>query len=61
MKKFFLLTAFIYLTCSSPPQINFSKLQYDFGEVKKDIKIKHIFTFTNQGQETLFISKVKAG
>ncbi|MCP4136934.1 MAG: DUF1573 domain-containing protein [bacterium] len=50
----------LLFSCSSSPTIKFESPKHDFGVVKQNQKLKHIFTFKNTGQKTLKIEKVKA-
>ena len=42
------------------PYINFNKIYYDFGEVKKTNSLTHIFEFENIGNAILIINKIKS-
>ena len=42
------------------PDLNFEKLTHDFGNVLQNQELQHIFTFTNQGKDTLHIENVRA-
>jgi hypothetical protein len=39
--------------------ISFSETAYKFGEVKKDVPVRHRFTFTNTGTADLILETVK--
>lgn len=39
---------------------NWTATSYDFGKIKKDVEVEHVFTFTNAGESPLIISSVKA-
>lgn len=43
------------------PKIKFDNTTYDFGTVKEGTKVEHDFKFTNEGENDLFIRKVKGG
>jgi len=43
------------------PKIEFSELDYDFGENLAGPPLVHTFKFKNTGDAPLFIEKVKAG
>ena len=57
----FLLGHCFYLSAISfaQPSIRFKEIYYDFGEVKEDKLLTHVFEFENTGSEMLTISKVK--
>ncbi len=40
------------------PVLIFSETSYDFGTIRKDTVVTHIFTFSNMGTDTLFIKRV---
>ena len=64
MKKLVLLfisLTFIFISCSGSPRIKFSELKHNFGKVKVDSTVKHVFKFKNTGKGLLKIEKVKAG
>ncbi len=56
---YFLL--FFIISCFGKPRIEFNEITYDFGQVKQNTELKHIFIFKNTGSSTLSIEKVKAG
>ncbi len=42
-----------------PTDIAFQQMEHDFGTIKQNTENKHIFTFTNSGNEPLIISDAK--
>lgn len=42
------------------PDINFDRTTYDFGTVKQNSKVTHVFTFSNEGKSNLKIRKIRA-
>lgn len=42
-----------------PTTLAFANMEHDFGTIKQDTKNKHIFSFTNTGDEPLIISNAK--
>ena len=56
-----LLLLFFICSCSGKPKIEFAELKYNFGDVKQNSEIKHVFMFKNTGGSTLVIEKIKAG
>ena len=64
MKKIFLLLVAGFVFYSSivlaAPSILFDDEVYDFGDVVQGESLEHVFTFTNEGDETLVIEKVTA-
>lgn len=74
MKKFFLLSLFVSMaftminaqdvkTQDQPlngPKISFSELEHNYGTLKKGGDGNCEFTFTNEGNEPLILSNVKA-
>jgi hypothetical protein len=57
----FIILFFMSISCGGQPNIKFNELLFDFGEVKQEEELSHIFTFVNNGTGTLIIEKVKAG
>ena len=51
----------LVIPCFGKPNVQFNELSYDFGKVKQETKLKHIFTFKNTGSSTLTIEKISAG
>lgn len=43
------------------PKIVVKETTHDFGTVRQGWVLTHVFTFTNTGNDTLFIRKVAAG
>jgi hypothetical protein len=43
----------------SGPEMAFSELQFDFGEINQGDKVEHIFKFENVGTEPLIITNVQ--
>ncbi|NOX90755.1 MAG: DUF1573 domain-containing protein [Calditrichaeota bacterium] len=43
------------------PLIHFSEMTKDFGNVRGDTILTHIFAFKNIGSDTLHISRLKSG
>ena len=56
-----LLVILIISSCTGKPKIKFNETAYNFGDVKQNTEIKHIFIFKNEGNSTLVIDKIKAG
>ncbi len=50
-----------FVSCFGKPKIEMKELQYDFENVKKNVELKHVFTFKNTGNTMLKIDKIKAG
>ena len=42
------------------PKIEFAEQSYDFGEITQDSIVHHVFKFTNTGNDTLKIHRVKS-
>lgn len=63
LNKFIIMTAILMFTiaCNGKPKIKFEHKKFDFGEVEQGDNVKHIFTFKNIGDDTLLISKIRAG
>ncbi len=57
----FIILFFISVSCGGQPNIKFNELAFDFGDVRQEEDLSHIFTFVNTGNSTLIIEKVKAG
>ncbi|MBN2403486.1 MAG: DUF1573 domain-containing protein [Spirochaetes bacterium] len=59
----YILFAFMFLiiSCLGKPRIEFNELIHDFGDVKQNSELSHIFLFKNTGSSTLSIDKIKAG
>jgi len=57
--SFFLL--FFLVSCFADPRIEFNEISYNFGQVKQNSELKHIYVFKNTGSSTLTIENVKAG
>lgn len=74
MKKFFLLSLFVSMAFTminaqdvkiqdqplNGPKISFSELEHNYGTLKKGDDGNCEFTFTNEGNEPLILSNVKA-
>ena len=55
------LLIIVFVTLNAAPEISFNFLTHDFGEIKEeDGKVSFDFTFTNTGDDTLTVTKVKA-
>jgi len=62
MKRlFFILTALILVSCAGTPKIHFDQTSHDFGMVETESELVHVFEFSNTGEATLIIQKVRAG
>ena len=68
MKRWFLIFPAIALTCILPlfaqgkaPTIVFESQTKDFGKAVEGEVLKHVFKFTNKGNETLEIAKIEPG
>lgn len=48
-------------TATSMADLKFEEETFDFGKIKWNVPVTHIFKFTNTGSEPLIISNVKAG
>ena len=63
--KAIILSLFIVLIlnlfCSGKPKIEFDEMNYNFGDVNQYTSLIHTFYFTNRGNGTLLIKKIKAG
>ena len=57
----FLVLSIGYLSCSGKPTIEFYEKSHDFGEIEHESAVTHAFTFKNSGDDTLNITKIKAG
>jgi hypothetical protein len=57
----FVILFFLSISCGGQPNVKFNELAFDFGDVKQEEELSHIFTFVNTGTSTLIIEKVKAG
>lgn len=42
------------------PKITFPQTEYDFGEADQGTRVEHLFAFTNTGNATLVIDKVRS-
>ena len=51
----------VNFSCNWEPKIKFDEMSHNFGEVNQQVTLSHTFYFTNAGQATLIIEKVKAG
>ena len=74
MKKFFLLSMFVSMalmtlnaqeakvqeTPTDGPKINFTEIEHNYGTIQKGGDGNCEFTFTNDGNEPLILSNVKA-
>ena len=60
-KKFagLFLILLLILSCSSSSKIEFKELSYDFGRVKQNSVLEHVFVFKNIGSSTLTIDQIK--
>lgn len=45
---------------ATAPVLTFEETEFDFGDIKKDEVVSHIFKFTNTGKSDLIISNAKA-
>jgi len=62
MNKTVIISVLLYLlSCGGTPNIEFEKVRHDFGYVKQEITVKHVFNFKNSGDGTLVIQGVRAG
>ena len=50
--------AFSFLACEEAGQIRFNEISFDFGTLSQMETAKHVFTFTNDGPETLQIKDI---
>ncbi len=41
------------------PAFKWAAIEFDFGEIQKDEPVYHTFTFTNHGDDVLYITKIK--
>jgi hypothetical protein len=57
--SFFLL--FFLISCFANPRIEFNEISYNFGQIRQNTDLKHIYVFKNTGSSTLTIENVKAG
>ena len=48
-----------YIMSEGGPEIEFSNVVWDFGEIKQQESVDHVFTFINTGSEPLIISNAK--
>jgi len=48
------------VTVVSGPSLDFETVEHDFGQISQGDVVKHEFTFTNNGDEPVLISQVKA-
>lgn len=55
----FLIWLIFLTSCFGKPSIQFKETTFDFGSTKVGDELVHVFEFTNVGQSTLEISKVK--
>ncbi len=55
----FLFFFLALISCFNGPRIEFNEMSYDFGNVKQNSELKHIFIFKNTGNSILKIEKVK--
>jgi hypothetical protein len=51
----------LIISCFYKPHIIFNEIIHDFGQVRQNTELKHIFIFKNTGSSTLTIENVKAG
>ncbi len=42
------------------PNLQFDNPKYDFGEVFQGGKVRHVFEFVNEGDEALYIDRVRS-
>jgi hypothetical protein len=47
--------------CNSKAIIAFDSTTHDFGRVKIESTLEHTFTFTNRGNATLVIERIRPG
>ena len=66
IKHMSFILMFVFLFCSvslffagKGPSIKFNKDSIDFGKVKQGKVLEHVFTFTNEGDSTLTIKRVR--
>jgi hypothetical protein len=45
---------------TASPSLVFDELEHDFGEIKQQSNVKHVFTFRNDGNGLLVVDNVKA-
>ncbi len=55
----FIIMSVIY--CNGESRIEFSELTHDFGTVRKNTELRHVFVFKNTGTSTLVIKNIKPG
>ncbi|PKL37261.1 MAG: hypothetical protein CVV44_16640 [Spirochaetae bacterium HGW-Spirochaetae-1] len=60
-RLFFILAALILVSCAGTPKINFDQTSHDFGIVEPESELVHVFGFSNTGEATLIVQKVRAG
>ena len=48
-----------YIMSEGGPEIEFSNVVWDFGKIKQQESVDHVFTFINTGSEPLIISNAK--
>jgi len=62
MKKILFSALFLMfgLAALAQPAFEFEATEHDFGEIQEGTKAKHVFEFTNTGNEPLVISSVRA-
>ena len=62
--KIFTISIFmtlIFSACDSKAYIVFSSTTHDFGKVKIESTLTHTFSFTNRGNATLVIDRIRSG
>jgi hypothetical protein len=55
---FFLL--FLPAVSFAQPSIHFNEMVHDFGTVSQEDAVRHVFVFTNTGDQELVVEKVSA-
>ncbi len=65
MCKFFSLLTFVLVThlaatALAAPSLEVEAASFDFGEISQGEKVRHVFIFSNVGDETLMIDRVRS-
>lgn len=55
------LAVMLFTACDRKPHIIFSETTHNFGKVKVESTLTHTFTFTNKGNATLVIDRIRSG
>lgn len=58
---FLSIFAFVTGACDSRAHIVFSNTVHDFGKARVESTLTHTFTFTNSGNATLIIERIRSG